>query len=526
MTDVQSISHGEQSVTKTLSHNDEIVKKSILIEDGSPARYRLQITTEDPDESKSYRKKIFGERDPEKSHKTILLVGETGTGKTTLINAMINYMCGVKREDNIWFEIQDDQSKETSAHSQTSIITVYGVYIPESSHDLTIIDTPGYGDTRGIESDREIAKSLLNLCKSDDLVDEIDAVCFVIKADQNRLSDRQKYIIDAVQSLFGSDVAENIVLLLTHSDGFPPKNALTAIKEAEVKCAVDDKKQLIYFLFNNCQSETFKEEYETIRKQSWDLSYKGMREFFKFIDQIKLKTLKIMKAVLQKRHEFELKISSLQACVQNIEQKKKELGNSETSLHKLKEETHPIPTKDVEVSYKEKVDTASAKKAMCCTVCEENCHYPGCSWICDIKGCQVMKSNQCTVCRNKCHYSKHVKEAKIYEEKTKTEKRIDEDLKKKHEDKITFALSSKDTLEKELQELEKEKLMKVMDAYHCVETLGIIALNADSFTILEHIDFLIKKLKEINDPEKVEALENIKKTAGQKKHKSNATYNK
>ncbi|KAA0711792.1 hypothetical protein E1301_Tti019107 [Triplophysa tibetana] len=513
MTDVQSFSHGEQSVTKTLSHIDEIIKKSILMEDGSPARYLLQTTTDDLDESKSYRKKIVGKRDPQKSHKTVLLVGETGTGKTTLINAMINYMCGVKREDKIWFEIQDDESKETSAHSQTSVITVYGVYIPESSHNLTIIDTPGYGDTRGIECDKKIAKSLLNLCKSDDVFNEIDAVCFVIKADQNRLSERQKYIFDAVQSLFGDDVADNIVLLLTHSDGFPPKNALTAIKEAKVKCAVDEKKQLIHFLFNNCQSETFKEEFQTIQKQTWDLSYKGMREFFKFIDQIKLKTLKITKAVLQKREEFEQKISCLQSCVQTIEQQKNKLENSEKALHKLNEETHPIPTKDVDVSYKEKIDTDSAKKATCCTVCEENCHYPGCSWICDLKGCHVMKSNHCTVCTNKCHSSKHVKEAKIYETKTKTEKRIDEELKKKHEDKITAALSSKDTLEKELQELEKETIKKVMDAYNCVDFLGITALNADSLFIRQHIDFLIEKLREIKEPEKAEALES--KTAGQ-----------
>ncbi|XP_073719696.1 uncharacterized protein [Misgurnus anguillicaudatus] len=270
---------------------EELIRKSNLMEDGNPARYHLKTTTNNLDESKLYRKITFGERDENKPHKIILMVGETGTGKTTLINTMINYICGVQREDKVWFEITDDQSDRSSAHSQTSDVTVYGVYIQEGSVDLTIIDTPGYGDTRGAERDKEISRSLLRLCTTEDVMNKINAVCFVMKADQNRLTDRQLYIFDSVQSLFGKDIAEKIVLLFTHSKEYPPKNALTAVKEAKIKCAVDEKYQPIYFLFDNCQEQTFDEDYQTIQDQSWDLSYRGMTEFFKFLDMIKPKTL-------------------------------------------------------------------------------------------------------------------------------------------------------------------------------------------------------------------------------------------
>ncbi|XDV48063.1 hypothetical protein PO909_017560, partial [Leuciscus waleckii] len=218
---------------KTLQHTKDIkdlIKNSRLIKDGNPARYRLQKKIDDIGESELYRKMTFGERDLKNPHKTILMVGETGTGKTTLINAMINYMLGVQREDKVWFEITDDQSDRTSVHSQTSSITVYGFYLQESQTDLTIIDTPGYGDTRGVNLDKQISESLLRLCTYEESVREIDAVCLVIMVQQNRLSDRQMYIFDAVQSLFGRDIAENIVLLFTHSDGAPPKNVLTAVK--------------------------------------------------------------------------------------------------------------------------------------------------------------------------------------------------------------------------------------------------------------------------------------------------------
>lgn len=521
MADSQLSSDGEQTHVKELCPIDGIIKKSILIKDGNPARYRLQTTTDNLDESGSYRKISFGERDPKKPHKTILMVGETGTGKTTLINTMINYMCGVKREDKIWIEITDDKSDKTSAHSQTSDVTIYDVYIQESLVDLTIIDTPGYGDTRGISHDKKIAESLLHLCTSSDVVHEIDAVCFVIKADQNRLSDRQKYIFDAVQCLFGKDIEENIVLLFTHSKGFPPEDALTAVKEAKIKCAVDETDEFIYFLFDNCQGKTLSKQFQKLQNQSWDLSFSGMAEFFKLLDKISPKTLIMTRDVLKKRMQLEANISNLQFRVQTIELKQNELKQTQEALENNKQDVKENKNFEftVEVSYKVKVDIDPdvAKKATCCSVCEENCHYPDCTVALTPYWCKVMENNECTVCKYKCHHSKHVREAKIYVTKTKEETTTFKDLKKKYDDKIESGESLVSKLKEELQEYEKEKIKLVNEAFHCVETLEMIALKIDSLFILQHIDVLIEKLKEIDEPEKAKALEEIKKRAGEEK---------
>ncbi|KAK9970085.1 hypothetical protein ABG768_026053 [Culter alburnus] len=512
-----------------------IIKNSILIKDGNPARYRLQTKTDGPhmDQSKPYRKITFGERHKNEPHKIILMVGETGTGKTTLINVMINYMLGVKREDKVWFEITDDQSDQTSVHSQTSIITVYGFYLQESPIDLTIIDTPGYGDTRGVSLDKQIAMSLLCLSESAEGINEIDAVCLVINATQNRLSDRQKYIFDAVQSLFGKDTAENIVLLFTHSDGARPKNALMAVQEAKVKCAVNDKKQPVYFRFNNCQSDAADEEYDEDEEdkerreqrlnQSWETSSKGTMQLFKFLDTIQPKSLQMTREVLLKREQLEANISNLKARVQMTELKQNELKQTQEALEKNKKDVKENKNfeYEVEVVYKEKVgiDTSKASKATCCTVCKENCHYPGCWWVIDLSWCEVMKKDYCTVCTKKCHYSKHIKEAKIYVTKTKTEKKTFEGLKKNYKDKIVAGVSVAKKLEEELQESEKEKVKLVNEAFHCVETLQIIALNTVSLFTLQHADFLIEKLKEINEPKKAKTLEDIKKSAADGKKK-------
>ncbi|KAK9952919.1 hypothetical protein ABG768_016947 [Culter alburnus] len=501
---------------------NELIEKSTIIEQRNPARYRLKLIKHDLDPSEPYRKMTFGERDLKKPNKTILMVGETGTGKTTLINTMVNYMLGVQREDKVWFEITDDQSKQKSVHSQTSIVTVYEFYLQQSPTDLTIIDTPGYGETRGVELDKRIAISLHSLSKSAEGIHEIHAVCLVIKATQNQLSERQQYVFDAVLSLFGRDIAENIVLLFTHSNGAPPQNALKAVKDAKIKCAVNDKKKQVYFLFDNCQSEDFEEEYEKMQEKSWNLSHSGMMGFFKFLENMKSKTLQMTQEVLQKRKQLEANVSNLQLRVQVKEQKQNELKQTQDALEKNRKyvEGKKNFEYEAEVSYMEKIPVNQkyghlTKEAMCCTVCQENCHYPGCWWVRKLSWCSMMKKGHCTVCTNKCHYSKHVKEAKIYVAKTKKEKRTYEDLKKEYDGKIGDGVSLVKKLEEELQELEKEKKKLLNEAYYSVETLEMIALNTDSLLTLLHIDFLIEKMKEINEPEKAKKLEDIKKRAGE-----------
>ncbi|XP_050954820.1 uncharacterized protein LOC127156126 [Labeo rohita] len=499
-----------------------IIKQSSETGGGTLTRYHVKLKTDPSSKHEPYKKLTFGERDKNKPHKTILMVGETRTGKTTLINVMINYILDVQREDKIWFEITDDQSDQSVAYSQTSSITVYGFYLQESLIDLTIIDTPGYGNIRGIKNDQEIAKSLLSLSQSASGI-QIDAVCLVMKETEN-LSDRQMYIFDAVQSLFGKDIAENIVLLFTHSDGMRPKNALTAVKEAEIKCAVNDKNQPVYFLFNNRQSDAADEDFQKIQKQSWILSYTGMTEFFKVLETLQPKTLKMTRDVLQQREQLEANINILQSHVQVMEQKQNTLKQTQKALEQNRNYVRAQNDikYEVKVTYKEKIPIDlkyrnRTKEATCCTVCEENCHYPGCWWVTDLSWCSVMKDNHCTVCTKKCHYSRHVKEAKIYVTKTKIEKRTHEKIKREYDGKIVDSESLVRNLEEELQELDKEKIKLVFEAFHCMQTLQMIALNTDSLLTLLHVDFLIQKLKEINGSEKAKTLENIKKKTGEEK---------
>merc|ERR1712048_251033 len=139
-----------------------------------------------------------------KRNRTIMVVGATGTGKTTLLNSMMNYLWGVEYDYPYRFKLAKEYVKGGGqSESQTDDVTAYFLDPPELGYQLTLIDTPGYGDTRGLSQDMKITKKIKEFFETE--VQEIDAVCFVIRAPQARLTPTQKYIFAQVLGIFGND---------------------------------------------------------------------------------------------------------------------------------------------------------------------------------------------------------------------------------------------------------------------------------------------------------------------------------
>ncbi|XP_036418768.1 uncharacterized protein LOC118802357 [Colossoma macropomum] len=529
MADCLHFSHGnEQMYTSLGKQLNEVTINSRSIK-GLLTRYILNTKTL-IDGGERLKRERFGKEDERKPHKTILLVGETGTGKLTLINAMLNYMLGVKWEDRVWCEIIETKGDQTE--TQTSAVTVYDVFVEESPFSLTVIDTPGYGSTGGTENDFKIAETLHELFRSRDGVHEIDAVCLVVKADTTRLTETQLYVFDAILSLFGFDVERNIVLLITHSTK-KPTNTLRAIKESKVKCAKTSDGKPVYFSFNNFHCAEFQQEeedetdyeaeYQSYRAP-WVKNEETLNKFFVFLNNVNPINLSLTESVLRKRKQLKAAINNLKDQITLIELRKDELKQTKAALEQYEKEKKDMNNFEYEVDepYKVKVPIDSkwwhlTKEATCCRVCEENCHFPGCWWVRDLSQCSVMSDGKCTVCTGKCDYTLHVKEGKIYELKTWKVKKTIKDLKKKYEKKSGEKMSLMSRLENELRENEREKARLVEECYQCVVTLDEIALKPIAGSTLQHLDFLIEKVKETRKTERVLKLEELKRRAEAKK---------
>ncbi|XP_067430243.1 kinesin-like protein KIF20B [Thunnus thynnus] len=512
---------------------EKIISKSSLISSGSPDVYQLR-----PKEEKfgTLTRKTVGEKNLNKENKTILLVGETGAGKSTLINTLFNYTMGVKFDDNIWFEIVEDEKRSQSV-SQTSDVIMYKIFGFEGKtlpFSLTIIDTPGYGDTREIEHDAIISQRLFDLFRSDDGVHEIDAVGLVLKASENRLSDRLMYIFDSVTSLFGKDLEKNIVAIITHSDGITPENALKALEAANIKCAKNEENQPVHFLFNNRQTTQRTEETKDALENAWRVTERGMKQFTDVLEKSKPQNLITTVEVLNAHIRITACIQNLQDRIELIELKQNEAQQTEEALKKHEQEMKKNEEFTVEVDevYKNKEPIDGGiwglfyEGAVTCNICEENCHYPGCTVAWYPRDCEVMKDGHCTVCTGKCPASDHVKKKWRYVNKTRRVKKTLQDVKQKYEKNKVDCGQKKSLLENlqtEMEKLESEKIQLLTEAYQHVEQLERNALNVNSLSTYVHLDFLIEKMKERGDTEKVNKLKEMKKRMD-KKNKAGLRY--
>ena len=151
-----------------------------------------------------------------KNANIILFIGKTGDGKTTAINAFFNIIKGIKREDKHRFVLIKEPKKEKGqAESQTDGLHLY--YIKDKNNKpIIIIDSQGFGDTRGKEYDELILKAFEYAFTN--IIDRINAVFFIAKSSDSRLDILTKYIFSCATSLFSEDISTNFIFLCTHAD--------------------------------------------------------------------------------------------------------------------------------------------------------------------------------------------------------------------------------------------------------------------------------------------------------------------
>ena len=87
---------------------------------------------------------------------------------------------------------------------------------------LIILDSQGYGDTRGHNKDLQINKAFEFVFSN--IINHIDIVCLTINSTDPRLSPTTKYIYSAVTSLFADDISDNFIVLATFANKSNMKN--------------------------------------------------------------------------------------------------------------------------------------------------------------------------------------------------------------------------------------------------------------------------------------------------------------
>jgi len=257
----------------------------------------------------------------------IMIIGETGVGKSTWIHCFINYMQSIQLEENERYYLFDEKSLQEEYEKEhgkklegCSVTDVPAIYNIEASNlfknPIRLIDTAGFGDTRGPEYNEKITEDIRNLFEGSE-IETLNAVCLIFKANQTRSTDRLKMVMNKLFSLFGNEIKNNIIIIFTFADNFKKIEAVNTLKDKNGPFfeILGDIEKIPYFAFNNMAYFTSdRDEVEKI----YENNTKNFGSLLKKIFSLKRISLESTKKVINNRMHIKNNITNLCDKLNNI----------------------------------------------------------------------------------------------------------------------------------------------------------------------------------------------------------------
>jgi len=441
--------------------------------------------------SEDYNGEIFDMNDEAES-KTIIVLGQTGSGKTTLLNSLVNFILGVEFEDDFRYVIIDEKNVQGNnqvdeTKSVTQNTTIYYIKKYKDFPSIILIDTPGFGDTSGPDKDKIIIDDIKNTFEKK--LTKIDAICFVAQSSNVRLTANQNYIFSSVMSLFGKDIAENFIPMLTFCDANEPRIIDSLISNDSIFKPILTAIQQYdpwYLKFNN--SAIFTSSISQFNKMFWDLAMASFKVFIEKLKNLPSKSLESSKNVLRARQsieediiDFKQKLDEGLLIMQQIESTRTQIEKNEKKIKDSKNFTYKV-----KVTKFKKTELPSGVHTTNCMTCNRTCHKK-CYFADDSekKNCCAIdkKTGKCKRCDNHCHWSCHKNLPYIFEYYEEEETKTYDNLKKEFFD----SKSKVPEFQQILLGLETKYDNKFIDCFEICEKLNRsvnelkrIALNANA----------------------------------------------
>ncbi|CAF3194980.1 unnamed protein product [Rotaria socialis] len=168
--------------------------------------------------------------------KRFILLGEAGAGKSTFINFLYNFCYGSRNSDKIfcedphvrlaipcanWLDCLDKEYKDNRSErdindqtqSQTQFCSVYR--LKSEKIDLELIDTPGFNDTNGTETD---LNNLAHIERTLHKVPFLSGIILVVNGANPRIGVSFNNFLHLLQQVWPNDLLNNCVAILTNCD--------------------------------------------------------------------------------------------------------------------------------------------------------------------------------------------------------------------------------------------------------------------------------------------------------------------
>lgn len=483
----------------------------------------------------------------------ILILGETGVGKSTWINGFVNFLtygslqeaeqnelcslipsqftvCDENLEQILVSTGTDDNEVHTQGQSATQGCKVYP--FPIGNTFIRIIDTPGIGDTRGIDQDK---KNFENILRTLAYLEELHGICILLKPNNARLTVMFRFCIKELLTYLHRDASRNIVFCFTNSRGtfYRPGDTLPALRQLlednreveipvakpTVYCFDSEAYRFLAAIKNKPNPVTFPDEERANFSNSW---VKSIEETKRMLQHISTLQPHRIKSTLNLNHARQLVVQltrplaeiskTIQVNREVLKEQLEDIQLTEANIKEL-EKKRMYPKKELEIvqlDYPKTVCTNTNCKTIYGPkdsmqidyhqVCHDHCRLQGVDR--DTKGhpglieCWAMKNGYCRHSQCTHHYKEHMH---IYFDSKEITKMVeDESVKDSLNQKLNANQMKQKMIENKKNEIAEydEELNQIQEAsakFACFLKNNAITPYNDA--MLEYMDHLIKEEK-------------------------------
>ena len=491
----------------------------------------------------------------------VLILGETGVGKSTFINAFLNYLTfdtldsAKDATDLHWlipcsFEIQkmdrsgqngnierheihvgsrDDERDGSKGDSATQQTTVYPVTI--GSRTIRLIDTPGIGDTRGLEYDQKNMADIITTLSS---YETLHGILILLKSNSARLTILFSFCVKELLTHLHRSAVENMAFGFTNTrisnytpgDTFGPLDHLLkqhpdvglTLQTPTTYCFDSEGFRYIAAFKNGIQmdnEEDFRRSWKHSRDEAWRLiNHFGGRPPHRVESTVSLYSTRQLIIELTKpmAEISQLIQTNITLCEDKVQELKNNRLTGEELRKKLKLQKVQLHARKLDrprtvcnsASCKEYKDDGNCESKQV-VVYKSHCH-PTCylqNVKADVVGCPelidcaaFMGKTNCSRCHH--HWQEHLHTLYELEEsiKTFTDSNIEKQL-RAHANDITLKQTAIDELRQRVREYQNEHSQIREAAAHFGIFLKAHSITTINDLTIAYIDFLIRQEEDL-----------------------------